>query len=77
MALRRYKNRHHDSGVTAYEIGDDYIKVEFADGPLYLYTHDVPGPREVEQMKKLAMEGKGLSTFISRNVKDKYASRLR
>ena len=77
MALRRYKKRHHDSGVTAYEIGDDYIKVEFADGPLYLYTHEVPGTREVEQMKKLAMEGKGLSTFISRNVKDKYASRLR
>lgn len=77
MTLRRYKNRHHDSGVTAYEIGDDYIKVEFAEGPLYLYTHEIPGARKVEQMKKLAMEGKGLSTYISRNVRDKYACRLR
>jgi hypothetical protein len=77
MSLQRYKNRHHDSGVTAYEIGDDYIKVEFADGPLYLYTHDVPGTRKVEQMKKLACAGQGLSTFISRHVRNEYAARLR
>jgi hypothetical protein len=77
MALQRYENRHRDSGVTAYEIGDDYIKVEFADGPLYLYTHDVPGPRKVERMKRLARQGRGLSTYISRNVRDRYASRLR
>jgi hypothetical protein len=77
MALHRYRNRGRNSGVTAYEIGDDYIKVEFADGPLYLYTHDIPGERKVEQMKKLALQGKGLSTFISRSVRDQYASRLR
>lgn len=77
MALQRYRNRHLNSGVTAYEIGDDYIKVEFADGPLYLYTHTIPGMRKVEQMKKLALSGKGLSSFISRNVRDEYASRLR
>lgn len=77
MALHRYKNRHHDSGVTAYEIGDDYIKVEFAEGPLYLYTHDMPGAAQVEQMKKLALRGEGLSTYISRHVRDAYASRLR
>lgn len=77
MTLQRYKNRHHNSGVTAFEIGDDYIKVEFADGPLYLYTHSTPGMRKVEQMKKLALAGEGLSTFISRHVRDQYASRLR
>lgn len=34
MALHRYQNRGRNSGVTAYAIGDDYIKVEFADGKL-------------------------------------------
>ena len=76
MALQHYKNHGSNSGVTAYEIGDDYIKVEFADGPLYLYTYTSTGMREVEQMKKLAMDGKGLSTFISRHVRN-YAARLR
>lgn len=55
----------------------DYIKVEFAEGPLYLYTHSTPGMHKVEQMKKLALAGKGLSSFISRKVRDQYASRLR
>lgn len=77
MVFHRYKNSAGTSGVTAYEIGDDYIKVEFIDGPIYLYTHNIPGTRKVEQMKNLAKTGKGLSTFISQNVRDKYASRLR
>lgn len=34
MALHRYQNRGRNSGVTAYAIGDNYIKVEFADGKL-------------------------------------------
>jgi hypothetical protein len=77
MTLQRYKNRSSCSGVSAYEIGEDYIKVEFADGPLYLYNHQTPGMRKVEKMKRLAVAGKGLSTFISRNVRDDYAARLR
>ena len=77
MVLQHYKNRSSNSGVTAYEIGDDYIKVEFAEGPLYLYTHSTPGMHKVEHMKKLALAGKGLSSFISRKVRDQYASRLR
>lgn len=77
MALQRYRNRHRDSGVTAFEIGEDYIKVEFAEGALYLYTHAKPGPDRVEQMKNLALAGQGLSTYISRNVREEYASRLR
>ena len=77
MVLQCYKNRHRDSGVSAFEIGDDYIKVEFIDGPLYLYNHEVPGPRKVAAMKKLALDGEGLSTYISRHVRNQYASRLR
>jgi hypothetical protein len=77
MALRRYKNLHRDSGVTAYEIGEDSIKVEFEDQSLYLYTHDATGVANVEKMKQLALSGQGLSTFISQRVKNRYASRLR
>jgi len=77
MTFRSYQNRHHDSGVAAYEIGDDYITVEFVGGPLYMYTHKIPGAGHVEHMKKLAAQGRGLSTYISREVKDRYAERLR
>ena len=77
MVFHRYRNFARTSGVSAYEIGKDYIKVEFVDGPIYVYNHAIPGPGEVEQMKKLARDGRGLSTFISRNVRDRYASRLR
>jgi hypothetical protein len=77
MVLHRYQNRHRDSGVTAFEIGNDYIKVEFAGGPLYVYNHETPGTRHVERMKRLALQGQGLSTYISRNVREKYAERLR
>lgn len=77
MALHRYKNLGSNSGVIAYEIGEDNIKVEFEDHSLYLYTHDVTGAGNVEHMKELALSGKGLSTFISQKVKNRYASRLR
>lgn len=77
MALRRYHNRGHNSGVTAYEAGEDYIKVEFVDGGLYLYTDDSAGPDAIVQMKQLASRGEGLSTFISQHVRDRYATKLR
>lgn len=36
--MKPYKNSSGKSGVVAYEIGKDYIKVKFVDGPIYLYT---------------------------------------
>lgn len=73
--MQRYKNLSGDSGVIAYEIGDDFIKVEFADGNSYLYTDASAGADNVETMKKLACEGKGLSAFISRQVRHRYAAK--
>lgn len=75
--MKPYKNLSGNSGVTAYEIGEDYIKVKFRDGDVYLYNYSVTGKFNVERMKKLAEEGKGLSTFISRYVKDDYASKFK
>lgn len=74
--MQRYKNSK-EAGVSAFEIGDDYIKAEFQNGPTYLYTYESAGKNNIEQMKKLAIIGRGLTTFINQNVKHHYAEKLR
>lgn len=75
--MTRYRNLSGNSGVLAYKIGEDYIIVEFQEGGTYLYNYKRPGKNKVERMKELAIAGRGLSTYISRHVKDNYASKLR
>jgi hypothetical protein len=75
--MRPYENLSGKSGVTAYKIGDTFIIVEFRDGSAYSYTNSTTGISNIEIMKRLAAKGSGLSTFISRHVKDKYAEKLR
>ena len=41
------------SGVVAYEIHDDAIDIEFANGDVYRYDSTKPGPVDVEMMKRL------------------------
>ena len=74
--MKRYKNLSGNSGGLAYEIGEDFIKVKFRDGGVYLYNYHRTGRDKVERMKELAEEGRGLSTFISRYVKERYAEKL-
>jgi hypothetical protein len=74
MGMTPYKN--HNSGVTAYALGKDSIRIRFKEGSVYLYTNKVTGSEHVRQMKKLAKEGRGLSTFISTVVKNKYAEKI-
>jgi len=73
--MKPYQNHAGDSGVLAYEAGGDYIKIKFLGGEVYLYTNAVTGERHVAEMKKLAAKGKGLSTYISQHVKDRYAEK--
>lgn len=73
--MRPYKNSAGNSGVMAFDIGKDHIRVQFVDGPIYLYSYKSAGKAIVEQMKKLALAGKGLSTFISTHVKNLYESK--
>jgi len=75
--MQRYKNLGGDSGVSAYEIGNDYIKVEFLGGSLYLYNYNSAGRHHIDTMKQLAHAGEGLNSYINRNVKKAYASKLR
>ncbi|HVD96947.1 MAG TPA: hypothetical protein VNB90_02005 [Cytophagaceae bacterium] len=71
--MKKYPNRSGVSGVRGYETGKDYIRVwfQYALKP-YVYNYEKPGKEKVERMKKLAASGEGLSTFISRYVKDEY-----
>jgi hypothetical protein len=74
--MKRYKNRSGDSGVVAYEVGADHIDIKFRNGDVYRYDVDIPGAGHIENMKLLALAGQGLSTYISRYVKDRYARKI-
>lgn len=72
-----YKKLSGNSGVTHYEAANDSIKIKFNNGSVYLYTNAVTGEDHIWKMKQLAASGKGLSTYVSQYVKDKYALKLR
>ena len=63
-------------GVAAYQILDDAIILEFKDGRTYRYNYLRPGKRHVEEMKKLAVGGSGLTTYVNQHVRDNYYSQL-
>lgn len=72
-----YRNLGGASNVRAFEIGGDSITVQFGDGSIYLYTYRSAGRDNTEQMKVLAMSGKGLNSFIMRHVKYGYEKKWR
>ena len=74
--METYKNLSKESGVNKYLIEDESIVIQFKDGGLYVYNYTKPGKPHVERMKKLAQNGKGLSTFISTKIKKNYFSKL-
>ncbi|RPI95407.1 MAG: hypothetical protein EHM40_03400 [Chloroflexi bacterium] len=75
--METYKNLGGDSNISAYEIGIESIKVQFRDGSVYLYNCQSAGQGNIEQMKRLAVAGEGLNSFIMRNVRKAYAAKLR
>ena len=75
--MKPYKNLGGDSNVTGYEIGLDFILVEFGNSSVYEYTYSSAGQANIEQMKRLAEEGEGLNSFINRNVRKKYSRKIR
>ena len=69
-----YGNLRGDSGVVAYESGDNFIKVQFRQAPeIYVYDSAKPGSAHVYQTQRLAAAGRGLSTYISQDVKKNYS----
>jgi hypothetical protein len=77
LPMTRYKDIDGDSGVAAYEVGADYIRVQFSTGHIYRWTYASAGRQHVEQMKLLAARGDGLNAYINRFVRRKYALRER
>lgn len=71
--MERYRNTGGDSGVYAYEIGVNYIIVQFK-GTFrkYRYSFGKAGRNHVEEMKLLARNGSGLNSYINKYVKDLY-----
>ncbi|QMT61834.1 hypothetical protein [Legionella sp. PC997] len=68
-----YQNKSGVSCVVAYEIGSDFIKVKFQkNNCVYLYNNQIPGATHVEAMKKKAIDGIGLATYISKYVNKNY-----
>ncbi len=72
-----YKSRNPQAGVVSYEMVGDSMVIEFADGKYrYVYNSDAPGVVHMMAMKRLAAEGNGLTTYISRHVGKNYARKL-
>jgi len=57
------------SGVSAYEIDDNFIIIQFYGGQ-YKYSYSSCGQSATETMKRLALASNGLSTFIAQNKPD-------
>lgn len=75
--MQPYKNLGGNSNVKAFDIGDNYIDVEFNGGDIYRYSYKSAGRNKIEQMKKLALEGYGLNSYIMRNARMDYEYKKR
>ena len=70
--MTKYKNLSGESGIIAYEIGSDFIRIQFADKEIYLYTENSTGAAHIAKMKELAEKGRGLNTYINQHVRGNY-----
>lgn len=75
--MERYKGQDdHDSGVIAYELLPDGIILLYKTYRKYLYDYDKPGKVHVEEMKKLAKAGSGLTKYVNQHVRENYKREL-
>jgi hypothetical protein len=77
IMMARYKNLSGNSKVAKYAIAKDSMRVKFADSSVYIYTNQSADPSNISKMKTLAVTGRGLSTFIDANVKDRFSRKVR
>jgi hypothetical protein len=73
--MKRYLNLNGHSGVSAYQIAPQAVTVRFAGGDVYVYSYASAGAAHVEEMKRLAISGRGLATYISQHVQHAYESK--
>jgi hypothetical protein len=65
--VKAYRDINGDSGISAYECGDDWIKVQFKGGKTYEYQASKIGQAHITAMKALANVGDGLNSYIMSN----------
>ncbi|MFA5936588.1 MAG: hypothetical protein WC822_01780 [Candidatus Paceibacterota bacterium] len=70
--MQPYNNSRGGSNIISYEIGNDFIIVQFKDFKKYKYSYQSAGQSNVEYMKQLAIQGSGLNSFINSRVKKQY-----
>lgn len=70
--MQYYENLGGNSNIRAYSIGLDYIDVQFNGGAVYRYSYNSAGKEKVEHMKRLAIQGSGLNSYIMRNARKDY-----
>lgn len=68
-----YLNRSGNSPISHYQINKDNIIVWFKGNPkAYTYPEYLTGSKHLGQLKYCALTGKGLSAYITKNVRDKF-----
>ncbi len=73
--MKAYRDTDGDSGIVAYDYGDDWISVRFSTGKVYTYHASKIGAGHLSAMKSLADSGNGLNAYINthREVKFGYS----
>ncbi len=75
--MQRYRDVDGDSGIEAYENGAGFIRIQFHDMRIYVWTNESAGAGNIAQMQALAARGEGLNAFINAHVRKAYARRER
>ena len=73
--MKPYTDRNRDSGIVAYEYGDDWVHIQFKHGVTYEYLSSNIGITHFQAMKKLADSGDGLNAYINNHpeIKSKWS----
>ena len=66
--MEAYPKSGNSSAINGYEIYADRIYVRYQGGRVYGYSYDSAGAVHVEEMKRLAEAGEGLTRYIRKNV---------
>ena len=70
--MEKYANLGGNSDSCGYIIAEDYIDVMFSTGAVYRYSYRSAGVAKVKEMKRLAVAGQGLNSYIMHYARFNY-----